>query len=301
MTVQVPVPVQAPLQPVKVEPTAGAAVNVTAVPLANEAEHVVPQLTPAGALVTVPMPTPALVTVSGNVCSAKDAVTAWAALIVTVQAPVPVQAPLQPVKVEPTAGAAVNVTAVPLLKEAEQVLPQEMPAGLLVTVPVPVPERETVNVDAVETPVPVTSRETVSPSAVKLTLVLAAVALVGENRTVTVAVAPLPTSVKGLPEAIANGAGTVAVPVIVPPRVLVTVKVWVAELPMVTLPKAVVPVGVTVKSTCATPLATPEHVLSLPDVSTAVTATLYVVPVVRPVKRKLTVWFAEGAEVDVAT
>jgi hypothetical protein len=33
--------------------------------------------------------------------------------MVTVQAPVPVQAPLQPVKVEPVAGVALSVTAVP--------------------------------------------------------------------------------------------------------------------------------------------------------------------------------------------
>src|SRR6266571_3065284 len=42
-----------PLQPVKVEPAAGAAVKVTAVPLANAAEYVAPQAMPAGALVTV--------------------------------------------------------------------------------------------------------------------------------------------------------------------------------------------------------------------------------------------------------
>ena len=54
---------------------------------------------------------------------------------------VPVQAPDQLVNVEPAAGAAVNVTDVPLLKLAEHVLPQLIPAGLLVTVPVPVPAR----------------------------------------------------------------------------------------------------------------------------------------------------------------
>jgi hypothetical protein len=47
--------------------------------------------------------------------------------------------PLQPAKVEPEAGAGVKVTEVPLLNSAEQVLPQLMPAGLLVTVPLPVP------------------------------------------------------------------------------------------------------------------------------------------------------------------
>ncbi len=41
------------------------------------------------------------------------AVTEVAALTVTVQVPVPEQAPLQPAKVEPAAGVAVRVTAVP--------------------------------------------------------------------------------------------------------------------------------------------------------------------------------------------
>src|SRR4030095_2026552 len=76
---------------------------------------------------------------------AKIAVTARAALIVTLQAPVPVQAPLQPAKVEPVAGAAVRLTAAPLVNEAEQVAPQEMPAGVLVTVPLPVPDLVTVS------------------------------------------------------------------------------------------------------------------------------------------------------------
>ena len=75
------------------------------------------------------------------------AVTACAALIVTVQVPVPVQPPpLQPLKVEPAAGAAVKVTAVPLANAAEQVVPQETPAGALVMVPVPAPLELTVSV-----------------------------------------------------------------------------------------------------------------------------------------------------------
>ena len=75
------------------------------------------------------------------------AVTVVDAEIVTVQVPVPEQPPpLQPVKVEPTAGAAVSVTSVPLVKLAAQVAPQVMPAGLLVTVPAPVPALETVRV-----------------------------------------------------------------------------------------------------------------------------------------------------------
>ncbi|RMH01327.1 MAG: hypothetical protein D6699_06920 [Aquificota bacterium] len=49
------------------------------------------------------------------------------------------QSPLHPAKVEPAFGVAVSVTLVPELKLAEQVAPQFMPAGLLVTVPPPVP------------------------------------------------------------------------------------------------------------------------------------------------------------------
>jgi hypothetical protein len=76
----------------------------------------------------------------------KVAVTVVAAEIVTVQDPVPEQpAPLQPLKVEPMSGEAVSVTAVPLGKLAEQVAPQVIPAGELVTVPLPVPAVPTVS------------------------------------------------------------------------------------------------------------------------------------------------------------
>ena len=64
VTTQVPVPVQpAPLQPANVEPSAATAVSVTAVPLAKFAEQVVGQIIPAGALITVPAPVPASLTV----------------------------------------------------------------------------------------------------------------------------------------------------------------------------------------------------------------------------------------------
>src|SRR5439155_402179 len=83
-----------------VEPAAGAAVSVTAVPLAKLAEQVAPQVMPAGLLVTVPAPAPALETVSVKVCRVKVAVTVVAAESVTVQAPVPEHPPpLQPLKV----------------------------------------------------------------------------------------------------------------------------------------------------------------------------------------------------------
>jgi hypothetical protein len=150
--VQVAVPLQAPDQPAKVEPEAGEAVRVTGVPLVKLALHVVPQLMPAGVLVTVPPPVPARATLSVGAAAAvlKVAVTAVLAVRAREQVEVPEQAPDQPAKVEPVPGVAVRVTLVPLEKEALQVEPQLMPLGLLVTVPVPVPARETLSIGAAE-------------------------------------------------------------------------------------------------------------------------------------------------------
>jgi len=84
----------------------------------------------------------------------KFALTDFAASMVTLQAPVPLQAPLQPANVKPESGVAVKLTTVPLAKFAEHVVPQEIPDGELATVPVPVPLFATVRVkDVVETPV----------------------------------------------------------------------------------------------------------------------------------------------------
>jgi len=169
VTTHVPVPEQPPpLQPLKVAPTAGVAVSVTAVPLAKLAVHVTPQLIPTGALVTVPLPVPALLTVSAKLGRLKAAVTDVAAETVTVHAPVPVHPPpLQPLKIEPAAGAAVSVTAVPLGKLAAQVAPQVMPVGELVMVPLPVPVLETVRVKVcgVKVAVTVVAAETVTVQA----------------------------------------------------------------------------------------------------------------------------------------
>src|SRR5438034_8864603 len=69
---------------------------------------------PAGVLVTVPAPVPALETVSVKT-GVKVAVTAVAAVRVTVHVPVPAQVPpLQPVKTDPAAGVAASVTIVTL-------------------------------------------------------------------------------------------------------------------------------------------------------------------------------------------
>jgi len=71
-------------------------------------------LIPAGELVTVPLPVPAVLTARVKV-GMKVAVTVVAAVRVTAQEPVPVQpTPLQPAKTDPAAGVAVKVTTVPL-------------------------------------------------------------------------------------------------------------------------------------------------------------------------------------------
>src|SRR5207247_1863725 len=53
-----------PLQPVKTEPGAGIAVKLTTASNGNGAEQVAPQSSPAGSLVTVPLPVPAFVSPS---------------------------------------------------------------------------------------------------------------------------------------------------------------------------------------------------------------------------------------------
>jgi hypothetical protein len=58
------------LQPAKVLPLSAVAVRVTVALLENGAKQVLPQLIPAGSLVTVPLPAPALVTVSIEISDA---------------------------------------------------------------------------------------------------------------------------------------------------------------------------------------------------------------------------------------
>ena len=115
----------------------------------------------------------------------KVAVTVVAPEIVTVQLPVPEQPPpVQPPKAEPAAGAAVSVTAAPLAKLAAQVAPQLIPAGLLVTVPVPAPAGALVTV-----PAPVPAFETVSAKGgVKVTVKASIAVLPAPSRAVTVRV-----------------------------------------------------------------------------------------------------------------
>ena len=115
VTVQVvPATEHGPAQPVNVDPPdAGVAVSVTTWLTANDAVQLAVQLLiPAGLLLTLPDPAPALVTVRELVGAVSNvAVTARDWVMVTVQSPVPLHpSPLQPVKVPPWGGAAVKVT-----------------------------------------------------------------------------------------------------------------------------------------------------------------------------------------------
>jgi hypothetical protein len=81
-----------------------------------------------------------------GVLVAKVAVRLLLASTTRVQLPVPLHAPLHPVKVEPEVGVAERARLVPLAMLALQVLPQSTPLGLEATVPLPLPALPTVTV-----------------------------------------------------------------------------------------------------------------------------------------------------------
>jgi hypothetical protein len=113
---------------------------VTCVPGVKVAVHVAPQVIPDGLLLTVPLPLPARVTVNVATVRLNVAVTDVFADSFTVQGPVPLHVPPDhPPNTELVPAVAVSVTVVPLLKLALQAVPQLIPAGLLVIVPVPLP------------------------------------------------------------------------------------------------------------------------------------------------------------------
>jgi hypothetical protein len=135
-------PLHPPVHPTKDEFAPAVSVSVTLVPLAKLALHVGAQLTPEGLLEIVPVPVPAGFTVSAAVfwIVLKLAVTFWLALSVSVQvALLPLQPPVHPAKDEFALAVSVSVTWAPLAKPALHVVPQLMPAGLLLIVPAPAP------------------------------------------------------------------------------------------------------------------------------------------------------------------
>lgn len=146
---------QLELKPANVELAPGAAVRVTVVPVLNKElafAHVGPQEIPAGLDVTVPVPVPALDTVSGNLVTVKFVITVASADIVIVHCvglpETGVQLEPKLVKLEFVSAVAAKVTVSPWVNwklALAQVGPQEIPAGFDVTVPAPVPPLETVS------------------------------------------------------------------------------------------------------------------------------------------------------------
>jgi hypothetical protein len=99
-------------------------------------EHELPQLIPEGVLVTVPLP--CLTKLSVTVSILKFAVQDLLPPMVKTPSRQS-ESPLQPVKIEPADETGVRETIVLEEYACEQSLPQLMPAGLLVTVPLPLP------------------------------------------------------------------------------------------------------------------------------------------------------------------
>ncbi|GJL54342.1 MAG: hypothetical protein NPIRA02_14740 [Nitrospirales bacterium] len=115
--------------------------RVTDCPSVNDALQAVVQPMPEGALETVPFPVIEtesvwVVVVGGN--SLNDAVTDFAALIVTAQEPDPEHAPPQLENSQLALGEAARVTDCPSAKVALQDVVHPMPTGELETVPLPV-------------------------------------------------------------------------------------------------------------------------------------------------------------------
>ena len=121
--------------------------KVTVVPelkLTKDEEQPAPQLMPEGELLTVPLPL--LLNESMRVPMALNvADTDLSAVMESVQVlPEPAHAPDQPANTLLASAAAVKVTDEFCVNAAVQTEPQLMPAGELVTLPLPVPRRETV-------------------------------------------------------------------------------------------------------------------------------------------------------------
>src|SRR6185436_993023 len=139
-------------------PASAAPLSVTTVPVLKLAEQVEPQSMPAGELVTLPPPVPAFLTLSRCSDDSSVTVTVLAALIVTrhLFSASTLSQPVQEGFSVFGPGAAVRETAVPIVKLAKQVAPQLIPAGELVTVPVPAPFFSTVSLRLTSSKVAVT-------------------------------------------------------------------------------------------------------------------------------------------------
>ena len=153
-TVQVPVPVHAPDQPVNALVLSAVGVSVTDAPSASARVQVEKQLKPNGFDEAIePPPAPAVA--SESVCEGPNsAVTLRAWLIVTTQAPTPVQAPLHPMKAPDVAvgtSCSVSVEANDAVQPAPE--PEHVaPVGTVVIDPAPAPVVASVSVFVVAPP-----------------------------------------------------------------------------------------------------------------------------------------------------
>ena len=127
-----------PLQPEKTESVAGAGIRATTLPWANSVLQLVPQFIPPTLLVIFPVPVPDRDTFKPYEIRLKEAEQDLLAFIVT-EPSRQSASPLQPVKMDPVAGTACKLTAVPVVKLAEHLLPQSIPAGELTIFPLPLP------------------------------------------------------------------------------------------------------------------------------------------------------------------
>jgi hypothetical protein len=139
VTVHVPVPKQPPPdQPVNVDPKDDDAVRVTLSPLTRVSAQSAPQLMPAGVLVMVPSPVPALLTLRSK-SRRNSAVTVRSSFMEILQPPVPKQPFVHRTKTEPVAGVAETVTDDPWRNVFEHAAPQLIPDGRVTNVPSPSP------------------------------------------------------------------------------------------------------------------------------------------------------------------
>jgi hypothetical protein len=125
---------------------AGEAVRMTWVPELKAALQAFVQSIPSGLLLTVPVPVPENPSDKLYVRMVKLAVTVVLAARVTVQVPVPLQAPPHPLNIALPLGVAVSLTCVLGLKLPLHDAPQLIPAGLLVMLPLASPETLTISV-----------------------------------------------------------------------------------------------------------------------------------------------------------
>jgi hypothetical protein len=146
--------VSQPLQESKVEPVLGSAVSVTLLPGTKPAVQAEPQLTPAGMLVTSPLPLPLRATdrMRGSTVGITDPPTSKENEAETDRSPpirivhtsAPWHEPPQAAKEEPGETTGVRVTPSLSGYAWEQSGPQLIPPGTLDTVPTPFPDTATV-------------------------------------------------------------------------------------------------------------------------------------------------------------